>query len=75
MATLSYRQNYIKEEPLGNSVALCNNPIPKDTKGLGTSFCLCQKVAKPLFEQTEVSPDTDNSVNLSSNENKTVFLD
>ena len=30
-----------------------------------TSFCLGDNFAKPLFEQTEVIPDTDNFVNLS----------
>ena len=58
-------QNDVMEEPLENSVAFCNNPIPKDQKCLRTSFCLWDNVAKPLFEQTEVSPDTENFVNLS----------
>ena len=41
LATLSHRQNGVMmEEPLRNSVAFCNNPIPKDPKGFGTSFCL-----------------------------------
>ena len=50
------------EEPLWNYVAFCNNPIPKDKKSSswGTSFCLLDNVAKPLLEQSEVSPDTEN---------------
>ena len=47
LATLSHRQNGVMEKLLRNSVAFYNNPIPKDPKGLGTSFCLrkrCQAV-------------------------------
>ena len=60
LATLSHRQNDVMEEPLRNSLVFSNNHIPKDPKGLGTSFCLRENLAKLLFDQTEVSPDTHN---------------
>ena len=51
LATLSRRQNGVMEKPFRNSLAFCNNPIPKDPMGLGDIILSmrkrCQVVIRP----------------------------